>query len=134
MKYTPTARHVGVPHAEVRMSIRAERVHPSLSGWQEADAEVMHHLQHFNGLPTRQWVDIPGGDVCVEDFANIHVRLWCHSGDWKSGLAWDYVKLVNVNQPVAVEPSVQHEAEPVVHSAHRMVDSLRDAYNLCTQQ
>ena len=98
-------RPVGSPQSEVHMSVSCESVHSSEDGshCQDERTEVVHDLSHFNDLPYEQWVDVPGGNILIADFAKVFVRLWCHSGEWKSGLSWDYVKLVDVNQPLSVQ-------------------------------
>ncbi|DBB16924.1 TPA: hypothetical protein ACH3X3_014037 [Trebouxia sp. C0006] len=94
--------NLGSPYSEVHMSLSCERVHSSKDGSQEEQTEIVYKPSHFHDLPVRQWVDVPGGNILIADFAKVFVRLWCHSGEWKSGLSWDYVKLVDVNQPLSV--------------------------------
>jgi len=126
-------RPVGSPQSEVHMSVSCESVH-SHSGSQDEQTEVVHHLSHFNDLPDEQWVDVPGGNILIADFAKVVVRLWCHSGEWKSGLSWDYVKLVDVNQPLSIQPSVQHAAQPAPAGVGGLAEDLRNVLNRCRQQ
>ena len=103
--------NIGWGDSPVMMSVDAHEVHPSTTCSHESDTTtcaVQRNMQQFNNLPVQQWVDVPGGSIHIRDFSNVTARLWCHSGDWKSGLAWDYVRLKDLNQPVAVEPHVQH--------------------------
>ena len=96
---------VGSPQQKVHMSFSCESVHPSVDGshCQDEQTELVHDLSHFSNLPDEQWVDVPGGKILISDFAKVFVRLWCHSGQSKSGFSWDYVKLVDVNQPLSLQ-------------------------------
>ena len=127
-------RPVGSPQSEVHMSVSCEGVHSSADGSQDEQMEVVHHLSHFNDLPDEQWVDVPGGNILIADFATVSVRLWCHSGEWKCGLSWDYVKLVDVNQPLSIQPSVQHAAQPAPAGVSGLAEDLRSVVNRCRQQ
>ncbi|DBA75504.1 TPA: hypothetical protein ACH3X1_010755 [Trebouxia sp. C0004] len=127
------SRPVGSPQSEMHMSVSCEGVHSSADGAQE-QTEVVHDLSHFNALPDEQWVDVPGGNILVADFAKVFVRLWCHSGEWKSGLSWDYVKLVDVNQPLSVQPSVQHAVQPAPAGVSGLAEDLRKIVDRCRLQ
>lgn len=116
--------NLGSPQSEVHMSLSCERVHSSEDGSQEEQTEVVYNPSHFDDLPIRQWVDVPGGNILIADFAKVFVRLWCHSGEWKSGLSWDYVKLVDVNQPLSIQPSVQHAAQPAPAGVSGLAEDL----------
>ncbi|DBB16925.1 TPA: hypothetical protein ACH3X3_014038 [Trebouxia sp. C0006] len=126
-------RPVGSPQSEVHMSVSCESVRPH-SGSQDERMEVVHHLSHFNDLPDEQWVDVPGGNILIADFAKVFVRLWCHSGEWKSGLSWDYVKLVDVNQPLSIQPSVQQAPQPASAGVGGLAEDLRNVVDRCRQQ
>lgn len=132
------ARPVGMANSPVHMSVSAHRVHKSNIGWQDEESQTEHRMQHFNNLPAGQWVDVPGGEMHVGDFANIDVKLYCHSGEWKSGLAWDYVKLVNLDQPTAIQPNVQHAAPSPFTAASNgvtaVIQDLWTAFNRLRQQ
>lgn len=127
-------RPVGSPQSEVHMSVSCERVHSSEDGSQDEQTEVVHHLSHFNDLPDEQWVDVPGGNILIADFAKVFVRLWCHSEEWKSGLSWDCVKLVDVNQPLSIQPSVQHAAQLAPAGVSGLAEDLRNVVDRCRQQ
>lgn len=127
-------RPVGSPYSEVHMSVGCENVHSCKDGSQDAQHELVYDLSHFNDLPDEQWVDVPGGNILVDDFAKVFVKLWCHSGEWKSGLCWDYVKLVDVNQPSSIQPSVQHAAQPAPAGVSGLAEDLRNVANRCRQQ
>ena len=126
-------RPVGSPQSEVHMSVSCESVRPH-SGSQDERMEVVHHLSHFNDLPDEQWVDVPGGNILIADFAKVFVRLWCHSGEWKSGLSWDYVKLVDVNQPLSIQPSVLQAPQPASAGVGGLAEDLRNVVDRCRQQ
>ena len=103
--------NIGWANSVVMMSTDTDRVHPIVTGSSDNDSATCHmqrQMQQFNDLPARQWVDVPAGSICIREFSNVSTRLWCHSGDWKHGLAWDSVRLKDLNQPTAVEPQVQH--------------------------
>ena len=120
-------RPVGMPHSEVHMAISSRRVHLSETGSIDEDVEATYPMSQFNGLPTGQWVDVSGGTIHIADFANITVRLWCHTGEWKSGLAWDYVKIVDVNQPMSVQPNVENATQPASSGLADFVGDMRNA-------
>ena len=104
-------RNIGWGDSPVMMNVETHEVHPSTTVSHDRNrttCEMQRNMQQFNTLPVGQWVDVPGGSIHIRDFSDVSARLWCHSGDWKSGLAWDYVTLKDLNQPVAVEPQVQH--------------------------
>ena len=129
-------RPVGSPQQKVHMSVSCESVHSSEDGshCQDEQTEVVHDLSHFNDLPYEQWVDVPGGNILIADFAKVFVRLWCHSGHWKSGLSWDYVKLVDVNQPLSIQPSVQQAPQPASAGVSGLAEDLRNVVDRCRQQ
>lgn len=109
-----------------------------MTGSRETDSttcETECSMQQFNNLPVGQWVDVPGGSINISDFAEVSARLWCHSGDWKSGLAWDYVKLKDLNQPVAVEPQIQRAIPPsIAAAASSLVHRVQTAADDCNVQ
>ena len=119
--------NLGSPQSEVHMSVSCERVHSSKDGSQEEQTEILYKPSHFLDLPLRQWLDVPGGNILIADFAKVFVRLWCYSREWKSGLSWDYVKLVDVNQPLSVQPDVQHAAQPAPAGVSGLAEDLRNA-------
>lgn len=136
-----STRNVGWGNSPVTMSVDTQAVHPTeTSPSCERDNTSSHmarSMQQFNHLPLHEWVDIPGGSIRIYDFSNVSVRLWCHSGDWKSGLAWDYVKLKDLNQPEAVEPRLLHArplSDPVAATASSLVHRVQTAADNCTIQ
>lgn len=101
---------VGAPHSRVHMSVTAERVHPtflSLPGNVRSAVQPEQSLHNFTDLPVNTWVDVTGGEVSVPDFCNVEARLCCHSSEWISCLAWDYVQLIDVNALSAIGVSTQ---------------------------
>ena len=115
---------VGAPHSPVHMSVTAERVHPtflSLPGDIRSAVQSEQSLHNFIDLPVDTWVDVIGGEVTVPDFCNVQARLCCHSSEWISCLAWDYVQLIDVNALSAIGVSAQHEATSAkARFAHRL--------------
>ena len=94
-----TRGHIGLTNSAVMADIVTHKVHPSTD---ERETPGTCHLQldmqQFNELPTGHWVDVPLGTLHVDHFTNVSSRFWCHSGDWKHGLAWDSVTLKDVSQ------------------------------------
>ena len=130
------ARHnVGASHSEVQCSTNAHPVHPTSDPPETVSDNLTHSMQHFNNLPVRQWVDIPGGHVTIDDIAQMHVRMWCHSDEWKGGLLWDYVKLQNLDQLGLSERTAQMErmthgpdaVQNVVQRASNAVEAAVDS-------
>ncbi len=121
-------RPVGLTQEKVHMSVSCESVHSSEDGshCQDKQTEIVQDLLHFNDLPDEQWVDVPGGNILIADFAKVFVRLWCHSGQSKSGLSWDYVKLVDVNQPLSIQPGAQQAAQPAPAGVSGLAENLRN--------
>ena len=122
--------YTGSPQSEVHMSVSCERVHSCADGSQEKQSEFVDHLSYFDDLPDRQWVNVPGGNVLIADFAKVFVRLWCHSGEWKSGLMWDYVKLMDINQPLSLQPSVPPVAQLTPAGVIELGQDLRNALHV----
>ena len=111
-----TGRHVGLAQSQVNMSLIADAIHAHETDWQGASTQSSSSLMNFSNLPLDQWVDMPGGHVHVESFANVRARLWCHSGEWKHSLAWDCVKLIDLDKPAgyahAQSVTMQHTTAP----------------------
>ena len=122
--------NVGSGISQLTMSVLTSNVHRSSTNGTEISDTLTCPLQHFNNLTPLQWVDVPGGKVCISEFSNITVKMWCHSGEWKHGLAWDSVRLVDVNKPVVVEPQVQ---TPITSStaAGTLVQGIQAAGEWC---
>lgn len=118
--------NVGHQQSPVQCSADAQLVHQGNTAAEATNNSSLHSMQHFNSLPTGQWVDIPGGDVLVEACAHIHVRMWSHSSEWKTGLIWDNVKLQDVNQPASLpaEGSREPDAQSTVQRAPNAFEAL----------
>lgn len=97
-----TTGNVGLANSPVVASIDTHKVHPSVTCLDEREKPDTCHMQfdmqQLNELPTGHWVDIPLGRLCVDHFTDVSSRFWCHSGDWKQGLAWDSVTLQDLSQ------------------------------------
>lgn len=111
--------NAGFGSSEVSLSVHGRRVHLAATHWNEVDDTVMYPMQHFNALPASQWHDVCGGRVDISDFANITTKMWCHSGEWKRGLAWDCARLVDMHQPVAAELQAQRSVPSSVADTAR---------------
>ena len=124
-----TGGQAGFGSSEVSLSVHGRRVHPSATKCNEKDDALTYPMQHFNSLPANQWHDICGGRLDINVFANITAKMWCHSGEWKHGLAWDCVRLVDVRQPVA--PELQETISTLPADADTAVQSAQAAANWC---
>ena len=131
-------RNIGWGDSPVMMSVDTREVYPSRAVLHETEGttcETQKKMQQFNNLPVGHWVDVPGGSVHIRNFSDVSARLWCHSGDWKSGLAWDYVRLKDLNQPVAVEPQVRHAMPSSAAAAtSTLVHRVQTAVDDCAVQ
>ncbi|KAL3143693.1 hypothetical protein ABBQ38_002487 [Trebouxia sp. C0009 RCD-2024] len=97
-----TTGNVGLANSPVVASIDTLKVQSSVSCLDEKEKPDTCHMQldmqQFNELPTGHWVDVPLGRLRVDHFSDVSSRLWCHSGDWKQGLAWDSVTLKDLSR------------------------------------
>ena len=127
--------NVGDPQSEMQCSADVHPVHPTSHPPETATANMMYVMQHFNDIPFRQWVVIPGGHVTINTSSQVHVRMWCLSNEWKRGLLWDYVKLHNLDQPVVSERAVvvdrvyriAHQPDAVQNVVRRASDAVEAA-------
>lgn len=118
---------VGMEHSDLQCSAEVHPVHPTSSLPEAARDDTVHKLQHFNSFPVGEWRDLPGGCVTVTASAHVHVRMWCHTGDWKRGLLWDYVKLEDVNKVTDPNRQTAHEPAPVQSAVQRASTAVEAA-------
>ena len=108
----------------------AYKVHAATTDCLEDDSLMTHPLRDFeSGLAIGEWTDISGGQVTVKEFCNIDARLWCHSGEWKMNLAWDYVHLVDLNAPPSVSPGQQSVLAASANAANKVATFAQDFWS-----
>lgn len=112
-----TRRDVGLANSAVMASLSTRKVHPSetcLGKRENTDTcHVQLDMNQLNSMVVGRWFDVPLGSMRIDDFTDVSSRMWCHSGEWKHGLAWDSVRLKDLNEP----EQVQHEVQPSVAQA-----------------
>lgn len=124
------ARGIGIASSEVNMTAKAHRVHPADPNKLEDDSLTTHPLRAFeSNLPTGNWMDVSGGQVTIKEFCNIDARLWCHSGEWKQHLAWDYVQLVDLNALPSVSPGQKSTLAASANAANKVATFAQDFWS-----
>ena len=124
------AHGIGIASSEVNMTAKAHRVHPADPNEPEDDSLTKHPLRAFESdLPTGVWMDVSGGQVTIKEFCNIDARLWCHSGEWKQHLAWDYVQLVDLNAHPSVSPGQKSILAASANAANKVATFAQDFWS-----
>lgn len=128
---------VGADTSDLQCSAEVHSVHPATISPEVISDHITHKLQHFNNHHEGRWVDLPGGHITVATVAHIHVRMWCHTGEWKRGLVWDNVKLENMNEPARERTQSGSEPSPTSnigqqasHAVEAAVDTMVAACRL----